>query len=118
LRETPDERSAAAPDVPRSQRTEWNVRDADATLVFSPDGVTPPDAGTEWTVQCARAAQKPLLVCDPSDERYLGTVLPWLRSAPIGALNVAGPSERVAPGIGQVVERLLLAVFTRILVVS
>src|SRR2546430_17536769 len=34
LQETERERSPDAPDVPRSQRTEWNVRDSDATLVI------------------------------------------------------------------------------------
>ena len=37
--ETPSERSALAPEVARSQRTEWNVRDADATLIVAPGGV-------------------------------------------------------------------------------
>ena len=34
LRETPEDRSPAAPEVPRSLRTDWNVRDADAVLVL------------------------------------------------------------------------------------
>jgi len=36
LKETPQERSPDAVDVPRSQRTEWNVRDSDATLIVRP----------------------------------------------------------------------------------
>src|SRR6266404_7590609 len=42
LKETARERSADAPDVPRSQRTEWNVRDSDATLVIRATGASHP----------------------------------------------------------------------------
>src|SRR2546425_4775996 len=62
LQETERERSPNAPDVPRSQRTEWNVRDSDATLVITAGGVSPSEAapedrphdpGTQWAIQCA-----------------------------------------------------------------
>src|SRR3954464_12747181 len=47
LRETERERSPDAQDVPRSQRTEWNVRDSDGTLLIQSANV-PGDEGTEW----------------------------------------------------------------------
>ena len=111
LRETPQERSPTAPDVPRSQRTEWNVRDSDATLVFQPAGANAHDAGTEWTIQCARSLGKPLLICNPSDAKVVEQIVAWLRRAPSPTLTVAGPSERATPGIGATVERLLTEVF-------
>ncbi len=81
LTETPAERSTDAPDVPRSLRTEWNVRDADATLVLSPAVGAPgfpgspgspgspttdaDDPGTTWAVRCAERYGRPLLVVSP-----------------------------------------------------
>src|SRR4051794_36404651 len=61
LKETPNNRSPEAPDVPRSQRTEWNVRDSDGTLIIRSAGM---DAGTEWTVEFAQRYKRRLLVCD------------------------------------------------------
>src|SRR3954468_14778275 len=42
LKETPSDRSPNTPDVPRSQRTEWNVRDSDGTLVIRARGASYP----------------------------------------------------------------------------
>src|SRR4051812_47304162 len=69
LKETERERSPDAPEVPRSQRTEWNVRDSDGTLVIRDSnppeaGRATSDPGTEWAVECAARYQRPLLVCD------------------------------------------------------
>jgi hypothetical protein len=64
LRETPEDRSPKAADIPRSLRTEWNVRDADATLVLVPASVGD-DAGTNLTMRFAREYGRPYLVCDP-----------------------------------------------------
>src|SRR5882672_9150963 len=47
LNETEQERSPNAPDVPRSQRTEWNVRDSDATLVIRATGASHSEAATK-----------------------------------------------------------------------
>ena len=43
LKETPDDRSKDAPHIPRSQRTEWNVRDSDATLLIIPRNIPDSD---------------------------------------------------------------------------
>src|SRR5262245_7420096 len=53
LRETPRDRSPDAPEIPRSQRTQWNVRDSDATLILQPQSLEGQDPGTDWTKQCA-----------------------------------------------------------------
>jgi hypothetical protein len=74
LRETPS--------VDVSQRTLWNARDTDATLVICGDGVTSP--GTELTISWARRLHRPLLVStDVAEVRAL------LHEAP--TVNVAGP---------------------------
>lgn len=103
LKETPQDRSPDAPDVPRSQRSEWNVRDSDGTLVI----VAGPDTGTEWTIECARRYGRPLLVCDVDDSKANEKIERWLTENRIEALNVAGPSERTAPRIGAKAYTLL-----------
>ena len=109
LQETPQDRSPNAPDVPRSQRTEWNVRDSDATLILWPSLLSPLDPGTRWTIDCANHYQKPLAICDPNDQTKSPKIRSWLsvNERNIRALNVAGPSERISPGIGFIAERFM-----------
>ena len=116
LQETERERSLGAPDVPRSQRTEWNVRDSDGMLVLAEGGnrsgcPTISDAGTEWAMQCAKRFGRPLLVCDVADPYAKQKVQEWLRRVPIEVLSVGGPAESISPGIGDRAYALLRAVF-------
>ena len=93
LRETP------SADV--SQRTQWNVRDSDATLVIRADGVSSP--GTSLTISWARRLRRPLLVSTDIAE-----VRTWLGGA--ATLNVAGPRATEWPGGYDVAYRLLCSV--------
>jgi hypothetical protein len=117
LRETERDPSPDAPDVPRSQRTEWNVRDSDGTLVIAEsDGnrsgcPTIFDAGTNWAMRCAERYARPVLVCDLSDPDAKEKILEWLRENEIKVLSVGGPAESTSPGIGERVYRLLRSVF-------
>jgi len=111
LIETETERSHNAPDVPRSLRTELNVRDADATLILLPSGLKT-DSGTDWTIQCATNYRKPFLMVDPFSENALERILAWLHKNKIKTLNVAGPSESLSPGIFSNSYVLLKKVFT------
>lgn len=111
LRETPQERSVGAPDVPRSLRTEWNVRDSDATLVLRPAARETDDAGTAWALRCSRRYGRPVLICDPGDGQAPAQIRTWLDREKISTLNVAGPSERGAPGIGEQTYDVLMRVF-------
>ena len=116
LRETPVERSPDAPQVPRSLRTEWNVRDADAVLVLAAPRGAAADPGTAWAEACARRYGKPLLVCDPADPHAAARIVAWLRESPvaIATLSVGGPSERTQPGGGALTYALLVEVFGQI----
>lgn len=114
LRETPVERSADAPHVPRSLRTEWNVRDADAVLILTAQGEAAEDPGSTWAAECARRYGRPLLECDPVDARAAERIVEWLRAAPIATLSVGGPSERTQPGIGEAADALLVGVFQQL----
>jgi hypothetical protein len=108
LRETPEERSDGAPDVPRSLRTEWNVRDSDATLIVARHTDRPLAGGTAWAATCAADLGKPLLICDLAASDATATARTWLRSTPIRVLNVAGPSESECPGIEGLTYAFLL----------
>lgn len=109
LRPTPHDRSPWAPELPRSQRTEWNVRDADATLVLTRGPLR--DPGTAFTIRCAERLGRPWLVCDPTAPAAAARILAWISTHAIRTLNVAGPSERTAPNIGAETEALLVRVF-------
>ena len=93
------------------QRTEWNVRDSDGTLVFS--GTAKATGGTLRTVQFARAHAKPVLVLHPGlDPVAAGTqVAEWVRKHGIRRLNVAGTRASKSPGIGAFTQTVLHQAF-------
>lgn len=79
-----------------AERTEWNVRDADGTLILTRGA---PQGGTALTLEIARRLGRPALVLDLAAARNAGTVRDWLAREGIRVLNVAGPRESAAPGI-------------------
>jgi hypothetical protein len=115
LKETERERSPNAPDVPRSQRTEWNVRDSDGTLVIEgsnpPQAGRPISAGVNWTIECAMHYQRALLVCEVGDPGAREKIQQWLVANGIATLNVAGPSEATSPGIDAEAYQRLKEIF-------
>ena len=78
-----------------AERTRWNVRDADATLVLT-RGL--PMGGTATTVEAANALGKPLRIVDLSATEAVAPVVAWLREHEVTVLNVAGPRASTAPG--------------------
>ena len=92
-----------------SQRTEWNVRDSDGTLILY-RGIL--GGGTRLTVELARRYGRPLSILDLTGDEDTEKVRQWLQAHAIRVLNVAGPRESGEPGIqaqAQVFLRLLLA---------
>jgi hypothetical protein len=112
LQETPDDRSSDAPEIHHSQRTQWNVRDSDATLILQPEVREKQDPGTDWTARCAARYGRPLLVCDPADPLAPEKIKNWLHTHQVHTLNVAGPSELAVPGIGDRAYALLRQIFS------
>ena len=99
LRETP----SAGP----SERTAWNVRDSEATLVLSL-GPVDGSPGTAYTVSEAERLRRPLLVAHPSQ---VEAVRDWVAGLPDACtLNVAGPRESEEPGLYDAAYALLLDV--------
>jgi hypothetical protein len=97
------------PDRDPAQRTEWNGRDSDATLIlishansFSP--------GSEFAAKCALRLHKPLQFIDYNEEsaaRALSAHFARFREAK--SLNIAGPRESESPGAHEACLNLLVA---------
>ena len=96
LRETPSSDPA--------QRTEWNVRDADATLIIARGKLT---GGTALTRRLARSMDKPCLVTDPVEANSTATIQAWLAEHQVNVLNVAGPRQSNDPEIYELAQQLL-----------
>lgn len=91
-----------------AQRTEWNVRDSDGTLILC-HGT--PSGGTAQTIETAKVMQKPLLVVNLDEETDIASIRRWLEQHDIRVLNIAGPRESQVPGI----YREALALLNRLL---
>jgi len=98
-----------------AQRTEWNVRDADAVLILTEAGVI--SKGTSLARELAEKYAKPLLVVDLRRADALQQVRAWLSD--LGAehgdplkLSIGGPRESEAPGIYRRAYAFLRALFT------
>lgn len=77
------------------QRTEWNVRDSDATVIFTLTDAL--DGGSKRTAQFADKLHRPWMHFRPGvHEKYLAQFL--IRNK-VTTLNVAGKRESSAPGI-------------------
>ena len=88
LRETP---TAAY-----TQRTRWNVRDSDGTLILNRG---PLEGGTALTADLAGKLRKPCLILDLAARPDPAMVRAWAAAHQVRVLNVAGPRERRQPGI-------------------
>ena len=95
-----------------AERTRRNVHDSDATLVVAPALLT---GGTARTVEVAHRLGRPVYVAAPVPASVDAAVA-WIeRAVPVGGtLNVAGPRESEAPGLGAVAEAWLAEVYDRV----
>ena len=86
------------------QRTEWNVRDSDGTLIIS---LKPElSSGSQRTLEIARQLGKPCLHLHPVNMQP-SAIRDFIERHAIRALNVAGPRESSQPGIGKYVKEVL-----------
>ena len=97
------------PSADPAQRTQWKVRDADATLILAASVLT---GGTALARDCAVRQEKPHLVVDPTGASIAVAteISEWLDAREIRILNVAGPRESASPGIYDAAAKLLRAV--------
>ncbi|HUZ33047.1 MAG TPA: putative molybdenum carrier protein [Xanthobacteraceae bacterium] len=94
----------ATPLADPAQRTEWNVRDADACMIVIEAGGIDVSAGTTLAQDLAHRYRRPLFVADLAKPDMLKHAGLWLRvqRARHGddlKLAVGGPRESEAPGI-------------------
>ena len=78
------------------QRTRWNVRDSDGTLILLRGAA---EGGTRITIEFAHKKGRPVWVVDFDDGLKIGPARRWLRDHSIATLNVAGPRASKLPGI-------------------
>jgi hypothetical protein len=98
------------PQATPAQRTAWNVRDTEATLVVTRGA---PRGGAALAIDRARAERHPVLVLDLATGWDLAAVERWLDRCAARVLNVAGPRESEAPGIYEESLPLLTALLAR-----
>lgn len=92
------------PSAGYAQRTEWNVRDSDGTLIFY---ISEMKGGTLLTLKMAKKYGRPCWCVDLEKSRLHELPL----RGPQSVLNVAGPRESQAPGISEQVFMLLEELF-------
>ncbi len=82
LRETPSDRY--------EQRTEWNIRDSDGTLILT---WGKPQGGTLLTQKLTQKTKKPCIVIDfkSHSDSEISSVQAWLEENQVRVLNIAGP---------------------------
>lgn len=88
LRETPSAEHA--------ERTAWNVRDSDGTLVLT---WGTPTGGTALTIDLARRGEKPCLVVNLEEGGDAARVRDWVSAHSVATLNVAGPRASSHPAV-------------------
>lgn len=114
LIETLDERDLSALEIPRSQRTIWNVRDSDGVLIFFDEkrSELQSDKGTKLALETANNLGKPFLIIDISKKVSFTEIANWISLNNIEVLNVAGPSENTSPGIYDWVYEVMQEILT------
>ena len=103
LAETPTERW--------EQRTEWNVRDSDGTVIFTVGETL--TGGSLTTVEFARVFGRPCLHLSRRVDGELASLKlrRFVGEHGIRVLNVAGPRATGEPGVGQFVRATLETAF-------
>src|SRR5690606_15188947 len=96
------------------QRTEWNVRDSDATLIITDSGGVAVSIGTRRGQQWAQQHGKPFLVIDATEPNAAQRAAAWVKAQQqrFGldmTLSIGGPRESEAPGIYERSRRLIAA---------
>jgi hypothetical protein len=94
------------------ERTRWNVRDSDGTLILTAGELT---GGTALTWRQALRMRRPVFVCDlRRDLRFLIEELDrWASAHRLRVLSVAGPRASLQPEVFTAAVRLLQTWWSR-----
>ncbi|OAH99736.1 hypothetical protein A1353_20180 [Methylomonas methanica] len=85
------------------ERTEWNVRDSDATVIFTMDEKL--DGGSKKTAEFAQKLGKPVIHMRP--RVHPKCLAKFLSRYQVKTLNIAGKRETSAPGVSKYVLEVL-----------
>ena len=96
------------PSAEYAERTMWNVRDSDGTLILT---LGPPTNGTAFTLACAESLGKPRFVVDFQEAADTLPVGEWIESNGLNILNIAGPRASKCPAIYDETARFLSRLF-------
>lgn len=103
---TDDYKLSETPSSKYEQRTEWNIRDSDGTVIFT--DVLPLEGGTSATAGIAKKLGKPCLVLYRGQEEDEPDHLRrFILEHRICVLNIAGPRASKCPDIGFFVRAVL-----------
>lgn len=91
-----------------SQRTEWNVRDSEATLILASG---PLEGGTFLALTWTRHYGRPALVVDLTASPGTAEAVAWLKEHEVSVLNIAGPRASESPGIYERAAHFLTKLF-------
>lgn len=94
------------------QRTEWNMRDADAILTIIPEG-SQPSPGTDIGLSEGEKLEKPMLTVSGMDD--VPKILVWLDRLP-GRIDlcIGGPRESECHAAYAAARKILLTVFENV----
>src|SRR5436189_161391 len=98
------------------QRTEWNVRDSDGTLIVNRGRL---DGGTLLTAELALGRyRKPLLVVQLGRRIRGECFRAWRARNRVHVLNVAGPRESKRPGIYRAAKAVLVRLLGELVILK
>jgi hypothetical protein len=94
------------------QRTTWNIRDSDATVIFSVSARL--KGGSRKTAQLTRQQRKPYLhlAAQRTGIDHVTALCRFIRQHRIRVLNVAGPRRSQEPNAGRFAARVMQAALT------
>jgi hypothetical protein len=93
-----------------SQRTEFNVRDSDGTLIIINGDEETMGRGSKLTMNMTKKYKKPLFIPNlKENNENLNEIkiIQWISMNNIQILNIAGPREETTPGIYQLTQIFL-----------
>lgn len=89
------------------ERTALNVKESDATLLFS---YGKPTGGTLRTIEYCTEYNKPFLYIDLKKYKTIKPIIKWLKEVKPTVLNIAGSRESKFPGIYKVTRLIIIDV--------
>ena len=85
-------------------RTDWNIRDSDATMILNLGEM---EGGTALTQVLARSYGSPCMVINLKLSQDLERLADWLRKNMVSTLNIAGPRASKRPEAYRLAAELL-----------